>query len=154
RGGGVKVEHGGGAHGDGAGGQHHHAAVGQLFGLLGGHDDGLVVGQDKDGLGRHALDGGQDVLGGGAHGRTTRDDGLNRQLGKDALKALAGGHRHKAVVPAGIDGSVNDRGGDGAGGALLLLGLGLLFQALALFLAGQELLVHVFDLEVGKVAVL
>ena len=57
---------------------------------------------------------------------------------KDGLEALAGGHRHKAVVPIGVDGGVDELAGNGVGGALLLLGLGLLFQALALLLAGQN----------------
>src|SRR5699024_4318752 len=112
----------------------------------------LVVGQHKDGLGGHALDGSQDVLGGGVHGLAAGDNGIHGQIGKDGLQALAGGHGHKAIVTAGVHGGVDKLAGDGI--PLVLLGLGLLLQALALLLAGQELLVHVLDLEVGQVAVL
>src|SRR5699024_3474882 len=71
----------------------------------------------------------------------------------DGFQALAGSHGHKAVVATGIYGGVDELAGDGVRAALLF-GLGLLFQALALLLAGQELLVHILDLEIGQVAVL
>ena len=53
--------------------------VGQLLGLLGSHDDVLVVGQHENGLGRHALDGSQDILGGGVHGLAAGDDSVGCQ---------------------------------------------------------------------------
>ena len=73
---GVKVEQSGDAHGHGAGGQDHDLTVSQLLGLLGSHNDVLVVGQDENGLGRHALDGSQDILGGGVHGLAAGNDSV------------------------------------------------------------------------------
>ena len=147
---GVEVQQSGDAHGDGAGGQNDHLTVSQLLGLLSSHDDVLVVGQNEDGLGRDALDGGKDVLGGGIHGLTAGDDSVSGQVGEDSLQALTGGDSNEAIVAAGVNGSVDEL----AGGVGLLLGGSLLLEALALLLAGQELLVHILDLEVGEVAVL
>ena len=64
--------------------------------------------------------------------------------------AFTGGNGNKAIVTAGVHSSVDELAGLRRG----LLSRSLLFQALALLLAGQELLVHVLDLEVGQVAVL
>ena len=79
--------------------------------LLGSHDDVLVVGQDKDGLGRDALDGGKDVLGGGVHGLTAGDDSVSGQVGEDRLQALTGGDSNEAIVAAGVNGSVDELAG-------------------------------------------
>ena len=78
------------------------------------------------------------------------DNSVRSQVGEHGLQALTGGNGHKAVVTAGVHCGVNEL----AGLCGSLFSGGLLFQALALLLAGQELLVHVLDLEVGQVAVL
>ena len=64
--------------------------------------------------------------------------------------AFTGGNGNKAIVTAGVHSSVDEL----AGLRGSLLGRSLLFKALALLLAGEELLVHILDLEVGQVAVL
>ena len=145
---GVKVQHGGHTLRNGAGGQHNDLAVRQLLRLLGRHNDVLVVGQHQHGLGGYALDGSQNILGAGVHRLPAADNGIHAQVGKHALQTFARGHGDKAVLALGVNGGVDKLA------VLLFLGLRLFFQTLCLLLAGKELLVHIFDFEVGQVAVL
>ena len=87
---GGKAQHGGNALGNGLGGNDHHGLGGQGVHLLGGHDDVLIVGQDKDGLGGNLVHRLQDVLGAGVHGLAAGDDLINAQILEHVRKTRAG----------------------------------------------------------------
>ena len=61
-----------------------------FFGLIGRHDDVLVVGQDDDLIGGQVLERVQNILRGGVHGLPAFDDGGHAQAGKDAAQPCAG----------------------------------------------------------------
>ena len=94
----VKGQHGADALGDGLCGQHHHLLVAEGGGLLSGHDDVLVVGQDENDLRRGQVNGPQDVFGRGVHGLAAAHHVVGAQLPEQIHDALAGGHGHKAVA--------------------------------------------------------
>lgn len=75
--------------------------------------------------------------------------GVSAKVGEDGLEALACGDGHEAKRPVVVHSGVGELVARVRG-----LGGGLLFQPLALRLAGQELLVHVFNFEIRQVAVL
>ena len=97
----VKGQHGAHPLGDGLGGQDHHLLFRQGGGLLGGHDDVFVVGQDEHDLRRGAVDGAEDVLGGGVHGLAALHDLLGAQLLEESADPLAGGNRDEAIAGHG-----------------------------------------------------
>src|SRR5690606_2629776 len=99
---GVVAHEGGEALGDAPGGHDPHRAARVGVDLLGDRDDVPVVGQDDDLLGRHRLDGGQQVGRRRVHRLAAGDDALHAEAVEDALDAVAGG-----------DG--DDRGGDRLG---------------------------------------
>lgn len=56
----------------------------------GGHDDVLIVGQDKDGLGGNLVHRLQDVLGAGVHGLAAGNDLIDAQILEHVRKTRAG----------------------------------------------------------------
>ena len=130
--------------------QNDHLTVSQLLGLLRCMMMFLLLGRHEHGSWRARSGWRQGCPRWRVHGLAAGDDSVRSQVGEHGLQALTGGNGHKAVVTAGVHCGVNELAGLCGG----LFSGGLLFQALALLLAGQELLVHVLDLEVGQVAVL
>ena len=87
---GGKAQHSGDALRNGLGGNDHHGLGGQGVYLLGSHDDVLVVGQDKDSLGRHLVHRLQNVLGAGVHGLAAGDDLIDAQILEHVREARTG----------------------------------------------------------------
>ena len=117
-----------------------HLGLNDGGGLVGHHDDVLVVGQDEDLAAAGLADGVQQVIGGGIHGLAARDDLMDTQLAEDVGCPLAQADGHEAEVLVGgvVHGRID----------LALVGL----------LAGRGqsgvLLLHVLDLDHLQSAVL
>ena len=104
---GVGGQHGGDALGHRLGGQDDHLLVlTQGDGLLGGHNDVFVVGQDVDDPSRSGVDGLEDVLGGGIHGLTASHQLIHSQVPEHGLQSGPGadGHIAELLLRGGVDG--------------------------------------------------
>ena len=135
----IKYQHGRKAFRNGLGGQNTHFAISQVDGLLGSHDDVLVVGQNKDGLGRSGMDCRQDVVGGGVHGLTALDHIGHAQILEELLHTVASAHSYKAIGIAGVHWGILEAASHRLADRLLVVGM---------------LFPHIFDLDLGQSAVL
>ena len=123
---------------NGLGGQDTHFTVCQVDGLLRCHDDVLVVGQNKDCLGRGGMNSRQNIIGGGVHGLTALDHIGHTQILEELLHTVTGTYCHKAIGIARINRSILETGSHGFPYCLLVVGM---------------LLPHILDLDLGQRAV-
>ncbi len=79
-------------------GDHPGRLLGELAGALGRHHHVGGAGQHQHLLGRHPVDPGQQLVGGGVE-RLAAGDDVGAELGEEALEALAGGNRDDAGPP-------------------------------------------------------
>ncbi|EJX00192.1 hypothetical protein EVA_11702 [gut metagenome] len=95
------------------------------------------------------MNGSKNVLSRGIHGLATAYDSGDAQILEHRSKAFTSSNSYKAVLLFGIHSGVNKFAGRG-----LFLSSLLLFQTLALLLAGEKLLMHVLNLKVSQITIL
>ena len=142
----VEIQHGGDALRNGLAGDDNDLLIRQGSGLLGGHDDVLVVGQDEHDLRRSALDGLEDVVGGRVHGLTALNDLVNAEVTENARETGACADGNGAVL----------LGRSGASCLLMAAGLQLLLDGFEIVgracgaARRQIVMLHTHVLDLGK----
>ena len=93
---GIEAEHSRHALRNGLAGDDHNLLGGQGLHLLCGHDDILVVGQDKHGFRRNLVDSLQNILGAGVHGLAAGNQSIHAQIVEHILNACTDADRDNA----------------------------------------------------------